>query len=163
RRRSQADRRRGGQAAAGRPPGVRPRGQGDGRGRLRRRARPHLFLLLHRDHRPAGAQPADAAIRDVPQLRADAVHEGRLIRSETFAWLREILVEGIRRALPVDGVLLALHGALVADAVPDVEGEILQSFRQVIGPRVPLVATLDLHANVTARMARHADALVLYH
>jgi microcystin degradation protein MlrC len=82
---------------------------------------------------------------------------------ETFSWLRDVLVEDLRRALPVDGVLLALHGSLVADGVPDVEGEILQAIRQVFGPRVPLVATLDLHANITGTMVEQADVLVLYH
>ena len=55
-------------------------------------------------------------------------------------------MEDLRRALPVDGVLLALHGSLVADGAPDVEGDVLQALRRLIGPRVPLVATLDLHA-----------------
>jgi microcystin degradation protein MlrC len=65
--------------------------------------------------------------------------------------------------LPVDAVLLALHGALVADSAPDVEGEVLHALRELLGPDVPLVVTLDLHANITARMVRNADALVLYH
>ena len=82
---------------------------------------------------------------------------------ETFAWLRATLVSALRRALPVDGVLLALHGALVAEGAPDVEGEILEPLRAVLGPEVPLVATLDLHANITAKMVANADALVLYH
>ncbi len=82
---------------------------------------------------------------------------------ETFAWLRTELVESLRAVLPVEGVLLALHGALVADGVADVEGEILRALRAVVGPKVPLVATLDLHANVTARMVHNAQALVLYH
>jgi microcystin degradation protein MlrC len=83
--------------------------------------------------------------------------------AETFAWLRAGLVESLRRALPVDAVLLALHGSLAADGTPDVEGDILDVFRGLIGPGVPLVVTLDLHANVTRRMAAAADALVLYH
>ena len=82
---------------------------------------------------------------------------------DTFAWLRAEQVNSLRAVMPVDAVLLALHGALVADGAPDVEGEILRAVRAVIGPAVPLVATLDLHANVTAAMVRHADALVLYH
>jgi microcystin degradation protein MlrC len=73
------------------------------------------------------------------------------------------LVDSLRRQLPVDAVLLALHGALVVDEVPDVEGEVLIALRDVIGPNVPLVVTLDLHANITERMIRAADALVLYH
>jgi microcystin degradation protein MlrC len=82
---------------------------------------------------------------------------------ETFEWLRDELVAALRHALPVDAVLLALHGALVSETVPDVEGAILHALRSVIGRGVPLVATLDLHANVTWPMIEAADALVLYH
>lgn len=82
---------------------------------------------------------------------------------ETAEWLLGTMVEALMRQPPVDGVLLALHGALVADGMPDVEGEVLQAVRAVIGRATPLVATLDLHANVTARMVAAADALVLYH
>jgi microcystin degradation protein MlrC len=81
----------------------------------------------------------------------------------TFEWLCEVLVDEMRRAMPVDAVLLALHGAMVAEGHPDVEGDVLQAMRAVIGTRTPLVATLDLHASVTPRMVQHADALVLYH
>jgi microcystin degradation protein MlrC len=86
-----------------------------------------------------------------------------LVSADTFVWLREQLVEGLRHVLPVDALLLALHGSLAAEGMPDVEGEILESCRSLIGPNVPLVATLDLHANVTERMVRNAHALVLYH
>jgi microcystin degradation protein MlrC len=82
---------------------------------------------------------------------------------DTFLWLRDEMTAAVGAARPLDGVLLALHGALVADGAPDVEGEILAAVRRLIGRDVPLVATLDLHANVTERMARAADALVLYH
>jgi microcystin degradation protein MlrC len=82
---------------------------------------------------------------------------------ETFAWLRDEMVEALRRRLPVDAVLLALHGSLVAEGTPDVEGAILAALREMVGPDAPLVATLDLHANVTARMVERADALILYH
>lgn len=82
---------------------------------------------------------------------------------DTFTWIRQEMTDALRAALPVDAVLLALHGALVAEQVPDVEGEMLHAFRQILGPSVPLVATLDLHANITERMVRSADALVLYH
>ncbi len=83
--------------------------------------------------------------------------------ADTFAWLRDELVGALRSALPVDAVLLALHGSLVAAGTPDVEGAVLEAYRALLGPDVPLVATLDLHANVTERMVRAADALVLYH
>lgn len=82
---------------------------------------------------------------------------------ETFQWLRQEMVDALTAALPVDAVLLALHGAMAADGAPDVEGEILAAVRRLIGPTIPLVATLDLHANITQRMVHEADALVLYH
>jgi microcystin degradation protein MlrC len=95
-------------------------------------------------------------------VRLPAWPAGR-VTADTFAWLRGELVGALRDALPVDAVLLALHGALAAEGTPDVTGEVLQACRTLLGPGVPLVATLDLHANVTGRMVRNADALVLYH
>jgi microcystin degradation protein MlrC len=83
--------------------------------------------------------------------------------AETFDWLRDEIVRSIQSAGQLDGVLLALHGAMVADQHPDVEGEVLEAVRETIGPGVPVVASLDLHANVTEKMVRHADALVLFH
>jgi microcystin degradation protein MlrC len=82
---------------------------------------------------------------------------------DTFVWLRDEMLAALRQALPVDAVLLALHGAMVAEGAADVEGEVLRAVRDLISPDIPLVATLDLHANITERMTRAADALVLFH
>src|SRR5262245_6612814 len=95
-------------------------------------------------------------------VRLPAWPSGRAT-AETFDWLKGELVAAMRAAVPVDGVLLALHGAMAAADHLDVEGEVLQAVRQLVGKAVPVVATLDLHANVTRRMVEHADALVLYH
>jgi len=94
-------------------------------------------------------------------VRLPAWPSGRAT-SQTFEWLQRELLGALERALPVDGVLLALHGALAADEHPDVEGEILTAVRKLVGS-APVVATLDLHANVTPEMVAAADALVLYH
>lgn len=59
-----------------------------------------------------------------------------------------------------DGVLLALHGAMVTNTFDDAEGELLRRVRLEVGPRVPVVVTLDLHANVSSAMVKHADALI---
>ncbi len=61
-----------------------------------------------------------------------------------------------------DAVYLDLHGAAVAEHVDDTEGELLARIRRVVGPGMPVVASLDLHANVTHRMLQEADALVAY-
>lgn len=63
---------------------------------------------------------------------------------------------------PLDGVYLDLHGAMVSEDFADGEGEILRRVREVIGARVPLVASLDLHGNVTRAMVAQSDALVGY-
>lgn len=61
-----------------------------------------------------------------------------------------------------DAVYLDLHGAAVAEHVADTEGELITRIRRVVGPDLPIVASLDLHANVTRRMLQEADALVSY-
>jgi len=61
-----------------------------------------------------------------------------------------------------DAVYLDLHGAAVAEHVDDTEGELIARIRRAVGPDLPIVASLDLHANVTLRMLREADALVSY-
>ena len=65
----------------------------------------------------------------------------------------------MKAAPPLDGVLLDLHGAMVAEGVEDGEGALLGAVREVIGPDLPVAVTLDFHANVTAAMARHATLL----
>jgi microcystin degradation protein MlrC len=72
------------------------------------------------------------------------------------------IVRRLAAAGPVDGVYLDLHGAMVAEHVDDGEGELLARVRKVVGPRVPVVASLDLHANVTRAMVDHSDGLVAY-
>jgi microcystin degradation protein MlrC len=86
-----------------------------------------------------------------------------LATRQTYDWLQDELVCSLRQAGRLDGLLLALHGAMAAEEQPDVEGALLAAAREVVGPRLPVVVTLDLHANVTPTMARLADALVLYH
>lgn len=83
--------------------------------------------------------------------------------AETFDWLCEEVTSALKAELPVDAVLLALHGSMAAEQHADVEGEILAAVRKMIGPEIPIVATLDLHTNLTREMVDHADALVIYH
>ena len=71
--------------------------------------------------------------------------------------------EDLQAALPLDGLLLSLHGAFASIADPDMEGRILQCAREILGPDVPIGVSLDLHANITRRMIEHADALYGMH
>jgi microcystin degradation protein MlrC len=103
--------------------------------------------------------PAGAEV--VPTVAANAVSSGPVTRA-AFAHVRDALLGGLRAAGRLDGVLLALHGAMVLEDAPDGEGELLAAVREAIGPNIPLVATLDLHATITPRMVEAADALVGY-
>jgi microcystin degradation protein MlrC len=69
------------------------------------------------------------------------------------------ITAGIRAAMPVDGVFLALHGAATATVDRDPDGTLLRKVREVVGPEVPVLATLDLHTNVSWEMVRQADML----
>ena len=73
----------------------------------------------------------------------------------------DTLITGIRLATP-DGVLLALHGAMVTPKHPSADTEVLRRVREAIGPKVPLAASLDFHGNVSPEMADHANILVGY-
>ncbi len=84
------------------------------------------------------------------------------VTEDAFERIVTVMVEGIRAAGPLDAVYLDLHGAMVTEHLDDGEGEILGRVRRVIGNDVPLVASLDLHANVTPEMVAHADALIAY-
>ncbi|MFM9105299.1 MAG: M81 family metallopeptidase [Chloroflexota bacterium] len=99
-----------------------------------------------------------AGVEIVPVLATFAMSGGS-VESATVRLLRDELAAGLRAAGPLDGVLLALHGAMVADDDDDPDGAILAAAREAIGD-VPLVVTLDLHANLTARMVAMADAIV---
>lgn len=79
-----------------------------------------------------------------------------------FERVAEMLIEDLRAALPVDAVYLDLHGAMVAEHIDDADGEILGRVRGVVGRDIPVVATLDFHANVSPRMVEAASALLAY-
>ena len=68
----------------------------------------------------------------------------------------------LRKAMPVDGVFLSLHGGAIGEKEPDPEGVVLERVRAIVGKDVPILATLDLHANVSDKMVRNADVLVGY-
>jgi len=97
----------------------------------------------------------------VPTIFAAATPSAHVTK-EAYERIAKVMVDGIASAGPIDAVYLDLHGAMVAEHFDDGEGEILSRVRKVIGKDVPLVVSLDLHANVTPDMVAHADALIAY-
>jgi microcystin degradation protein MlrC len=84
------------------------------------------------------------------------------VTEDAFERIVRRMVDGIATAERLDAVYLDLHGAMVTEHLDDGEGEILARVRKVIGTKLPLVVSLDLHANVTPQMVEHADALIAY-
>ena len=84
------------------------------------------------------------------------------VTADAFERILGGLIKNLEDAGRVDGVYLDLHGAMVSEEFEDGEGEILRRVRELVGPRVPVVASLDLHANMTQAMVRNVDAMVAY-
>ena len=97
----------------------------------------------------------------VPTISAAASPSAHVTR-DAFERVMKEMVDGIAAAGPIDAVYLDLHGAMVTEHYDDGEGEILARVRKVIGKDLPLVVSLDLHANVSPEMVEHADALIAY-
>jgi microcystin degradation protein MlrC len=105
----------------------------------------------------------DAALRGwqpVPSVWAGATPSAH-VTEDAFERIAAMLLEDAQRER-YDAVYLDLHGAAVAEHVDDCEGELLERLRRVVGPAMPVVVSLDLHANVTERMLRLASALTAF-
>src|SRR3569833_2919900 len=87
---------------------------------------------------------------------------GGTVTGDAFETLTGELIESLRRAGPIDGMLLAVHGAMVSESYPDADGEIIRRVRAALGPDLPLVVTHDFHANISPQMVANATATVVY-
>jgi len=100
----------------------------------------------------------------LPSLWAGAMPSNRVTRA-AFELIAHTICSDLQAALsraPVDGIYLDLHGAAVAEQAEDAEGELLRRLRAMAGPMLPIVASLDLHANVTTAMLRDATAMTAF-
>ena len=103
----------------------------------------------------------EAGVTAVALFGARALPYG-LVSDSAYAELKRRLLAEISAHLPLDGLLVAPHGAGVSAAAPDLDGDWLQAVRALVGPWVPIVATGDPHANLSARMVDAVDAIIAY-
>lgn len=106
-----------------------------------------------------GARAHDVEL--IPTFFAHATATGAVDR-ETFERFVGELTSGIRDALPADGIVLNLHGAMVAEDYTDADYEILRRVREIAGPDMPIAVTLDLHANTARDLVDLATVIVGY-
>jgi microcystin degradation protein MlrC len=96
-----------------------------------------------------------------PLMWCSAQPSGPVTR-DAFERIAFILLEDLAAAMPVDAVYLDLHGAMVAEHLDDADGELLRRVRERVGASTPIVASLDLHANVSRTMLEQASVLLAY-
>lgn len=127
---------------------------------------------------PAGQHPETPTLFGAPFLvcRAEAVRRGwrlfegpcafaqpgGLTTKEAWDRFRTELLDGLRSALPIDMVILGLHGAMIAEGCDDCEGEILAAVRELVGPKAIVGAVLDPHCHLSEAMQTQADLLILF-
>ena len=85
-----------------------------------------------------------------------------LINRDTYEFLRDEILDQLRAALPVDGVVMGLHGAMVAAGYDDPEGDLLTRMRDIVGPDVLICAELDPHSHLTAKRVAAANFFVAF-
>ncbi len=95
----------------------------------------------------------------VPGVSAHPSGGGTITESACREAMERVLAS-LRAALPVDALFLRLHGAMYAQGVGPAETEFVRQAQAVVGPKVPIACTFDLHGNIPARMARYGDILV---
>ena len=87
---------------------------------------------------------------------------GGVVNQTTWETLRDQLLGELRAALPVDIVLLGLHGAMVAQECIDCEGELMEMVRAIVGPEVIIGVTFDPHSHLTKRRVENADLITVF-
>lgn len=122
-----------------------------------------LLAYRGRNHSLGGVIDAceEQGIEFVPTFFADGTSTGTPDRA-TFEALLGELCQRIAAALPADGIVLTLHGAMVAEGFPDAEAEIVRRVRAIAGPDVPIAVTLDFHANIGQAMVDAVDVITTY-
>ena len=108
----------------------------------------------------AGFVEATRSVPDielVPVVWASAEPSAN-VTDDAFERISAMILDGIKQAGTLDGIYLDLHGAMVTSSHEDGEGELLARVRELTGAALPIVVSLDLHANITERMVSHASA-----
>lgn len=144
----------------------------------------HPFLGVYEDfnvsfgngvldaHRGVGSEVGGAIqvfesrpdVEIVPGYSARAITSGGTLKKAAFDRIATEFLSAVRSAASsIDAVYFSLHGALASEDVHDAEGYLTEKAREIIGPKMPLVVSLDLHGILTDRILEHSDAMTVYH
>lgn len=99
----------------------------------------------------------------VPGYSCRAITSGGTLADADFQRISTEFLDAVRAAQNLDAIYFSLHGAFAAENEHDIEGYLLRETRKIVGERIPLVTSLDLHGILTDRIIEHSDAVVFYH
>lgn len=102
-------------------------------------------------------------VEPVPAYSAFFITSGGTLAKAAWEQISRELLESIKSAPVVDGVYFCMHGAMASESELDPEGWLLAETRKIVGEKVPIVVSLDLHGILTDRMIEQSDAVVAYH
>ena len=105
----------------------------------------------------------NADVELVPAYSAFFITSGGMLAKSAWEQISHELLESIEASSAIDGVYFCMHGAMASDSESDPEGWLLAETRKIVGEKVPIVVSLDLHGILTDRMIEQSDAVVAYH
>jgi len=111
---------------------------------------------------PALRKRAKAGEIELIEGTATWAEPGGLVNSRTWARLHDEVLDQLHAAMPVDAVVLGLHGAMIADGCVDCEGVLIQAVREIVGPDTCIGVTFDPHSHLSARRVDNADVITVF-
>lgn len=99
---------------------------------------------------------------EIVPIMASKAGFGGYVKDEFYIDLRTKILNQIKISLPLQGIYLALHGAMICQSISDPEGDLIGEIRQILGSSVPIAVSLDLHAHVTREMVSNSNIIVGY-
>ncbi len=130
-------------------------------GEFRFRTTVDEWLIGHTEAAGFVQGAAAAGYEIIPTIHAAATPKGA-VTFEAFEALSAQLIQGLRAIPHMDGILLALHGAMYTEAFPHADEEIVRRVRSTFGPEIPLVLTHDFHGNISPEIVELTNVLITY-
>lgn len=111
---------------------------------------------------PALRRRAAAGEIELIEGTATWAEPGGIVNAQTWDRLREEVLGQLRAAMPVDAVVLGLHGAMIADTCVDCEGVLIEAVRAIVGPDVTIGVSFDPHSHLSAKRTENADVITVF-
>ena len=103
----------------------------------------------------------EKSIKIIPLMGGWAVSSGKILKKD-FKTIVNNFIACVKKAKRIDGLLIALHGACVAEGCDSVDSYLVEKIKNTLDPKIPIMISLDLHANITKSLQKNTNAIVGY-